>query len=191
MNRSEYIGVGTYSSNRFLFLVILFIIRIILMIIRPNLHSISLGGDGLGMVSYCLVIYYRNNSLKINLSDIITCLTNRIGDIGLLIYICWLISYDSWHFIFYVNLNKILGLRAKNYYRTIFLYHSYFYWSTSIPFLLNCYIKKCNSFGISWKGKLWGIVRVSGFANQHYLKLLFVWRTIDYEFVCDVFMYQD
>uniref|UniRef100_UPI003002D38C NADH dehydrogenase subunit 5 n=1 Tax=Thailocyba longilobula TaxID=3019674 RepID=UPI003002D38C len=98
---SDYMGVCSYSSNRFLFLVILFIMSMVLMVISPNLLSILLGWDGLGMVSYCLVIYY--NSAKSYLSGMITCLTNRLGDIGLLISICWLMSYGSWHFIFYLD----------------------------------------------------------------------------------------
>nr|YP_010363441.1 NADH dehydrogenase subunit 5 [Atkinsoniella aurantiaca]UNZ12542.1 NADH dehydrogenase subunit 5 [Atkinsoniella aurantiaca] len=95
----NYIGTYSYSSNRFLFLVILFIISMILMIISPNLVSIMLGWDGLGLVSYCLVIYY--SSMKSYLAGLITCLTNRLGDIGLLISICWIMSYGSWHFIYY------------------------------------------------------------------------------------------
>nr|QZZ18293.1 NADH dehydrogenase subunit 5 [Eupteryx adspersa] len=98
---SDYMVVSGYSSNRFLFLVVLFIVSMFMMIISPNLLSILLGWDGLGMVSYCLVIYY--NSMKSYLSGMITCLTNRLGDIGLLVSICWLMSYGSWHFIFYLD----------------------------------------------------------------------------------------
>nr|YP_010583059.1 NADH dehydrogenase subunit 5 [Eurhadina exclamationis]UGN61505.1 NADH dehydrogenase subunit 5 [Eurhadina exclamationis] len=98
---SDYMGIKSYSSNRFLFLVILFVLSMILMLISPNLLSILLGWDGLGMISYCLVIYY--NSTSSYLSGMITCLTNRLGDIGLLICICWLMSYGSWHFMFYLN----------------------------------------------------------------------------------------
>nr|UFK32240.1 NADH dehydrogenase subunit 5 [Eurhadina acapitata] len=98
---SDYMGSSGYSTNRFLFLVILFVLSMILMVISPNLLSILLGWDGLGMVSYCLVIYY--NSMKSYLSGMITCLTNRLGDIGLLICVCWIMSYGSWHFIFYLN----------------------------------------------------------------------------------------
>uniref|UniRef100_UPI0030024F81 NADH dehydrogenase subunit 5 n=1 Tax=Sannella crucifera TaxID=3019673 RepID=UPI0030024F81 len=97
----DYMGINSFSSNRFLFLVILFVISMILMIISPNLLSILLGWDGLGMISYCLVIYY--NSTKSYLSGMITCLTNRLGDIGLLISICWIMSYGSWHFMFYLD----------------------------------------------------------------------------------------
>nr|QHB74172.1 NADH dehydrogenase subunit 5 [Bolanusoides shaanxiensis] len=98
---SDYMGIKTFSSNRFLFLILLFIMSMVLMIISPNLLSILLGWDGLGMISYCLVIYY--NSVSSYLSGMITCLTNRLGDIGLLISICWLMSYGSWHFIFYLD----------------------------------------------------------------------------------------
>nr|UQS80545.1 NADH dehydrogenase subunit 5 [Convexana sp. 1 JW-2022a] len=97
----SYMGGLSYSSIRFLFLVILFVVSMILMILSPNLISIMLGWDGLGLVSYCLVIYYMSNNSYI--AGLITCLTNRIGDAGLLICISWMFSYGSWHFIFYKN----------------------------------------------------------------------------------------
>nr|YP_010835931.1 NADH dehydrogenase subunit 5 [Cunedda sp. 1 SJ-2023a]WGC89450.1 NADH dehydrogenase subunit 5 [Cunedda sp. 1 SJ-2023a] len=97
----SYMGGLSNSSIRFLFLVILFIMSMILMIMSPNLLSIMLGWDGLGLVSYCLVIYYMSNNSY--LAGLITCLTNRIGDVGLLICISWMISFGSWHFIFYKN----------------------------------------------------------------------------------------
>nr|YP_010610922.1 NADH dehydrogenase subunit 5 [Anatkina vespertinula]WAP91756.1 NADH dehydrogenase subunit 5 [Anatkina vespertinula] len=97
----NYIGVMTNNSNRFLFIVILFVFSMLLMILSPNILSIMLGWDGLGLVSYCLVIYY--NSMKSYLAGMITCLTNRLGDIGLLISICWIFSYGSWHFMYFNN----------------------------------------------------------------------------------------
>nr|YP_010165977.1 NADH dehydrogenase subunit 5 [Stictocephala bisonia]QRV59924.1 NADH dehydrogenase subunit 5 [Stictocephala bisonia] len=96
---SEYMGVYSYSSLRFLYIVFLFVISMLLMIISPNLFSILLGWDGLGLVSYCLVIYY--NSMKSYLSGMITCLTNRLGDSGILISLSWMFSFGSWHFMFY------------------------------------------------------------------------------------------
>nr|YP_010540353.1 NADH dehydrogenase subunit 5 [Singapora shinshana]UYF20495.1 NADH dehydrogenase subunit 5 [Singapora shinshana] len=97
----NYMGLYSYSSNRFLFLVILFIISMMLMVMSPNLVSILLGWDGLGLVSYCLVIYF--NSVNSYLAGMITCLTNRLGDIGLLISISWMMSFGSWHFMFYLD----------------------------------------------------------------------------------------
>nr|ASR18185.1 NADH dehydrogenase subunit 5 [Orosius orientalis] len=95
----SYMGDYNNSSIRFLFLVLMFVLSMLLMILSPNLISIMLGWDGLGLVSYCLVIYY--SSLKSYLAGMITCLINRLGDIGLLISIGWLFSYGSWNFIFY------------------------------------------------------------------------------------------
>nr|YP_010944845.1 NADH dehydrogenase subunit 5 [Japanagallia curvipenis]WMC21057.1 NADH dehydrogenase subunit 5 [Japanagallia curvipenis] len=95
----QYMGYSSYSSMRFLYLVVIFITSMLLMIISPNLLSILVGWDGLGLVSYCLVIYY--SSMMSYLSGLITCMTNRLGDIGLLISLSWMFSYGGWHFIFY------------------------------------------------------------------------------------------
>nr|YP_010531327.1 NADH dehydrogenase subunit 5 [Processina sexmaculata]UXX17586.1 NADH dehydrogenase subunit 5 [Processina sexmaculata] len=120
----NYMSMNSYSSLRFLFLVILFIFSMILMIMSPNLLSIMLGWDGLGLVSYCLVIYYM--SYKSYLAGLITCLTNRLGDIGLMISISWMVSFGSWHFIFYNHLfDNIL---------VYFLVFSCFTKSAQIPF---------------------------------------------------------
>lgn len=97
-----YMGEYNYSSLRFLLLVLLFVFRILFIILSPNLIRIMLGWDGLGLVSYCLVIYY--SSIRSYLAGIITCLINRLGDIGLLISIGWLFRYGRWNFIFYLNL---------------------------------------------------------------------------------------
>jgi NADH-ubiquinone oxidoreductase chain 5 len=69
--------------KRFIYLVVLFVMSIVLMIISPNVIRILFGWDGLGLVSYCLVIYYQN-FLSYN-SGIVTVLCNRVGDVGLLI----------------------------------------------------------------------------------------------------------
>lgn len=107
---SNYMGINRYSSNRFLFLVVIFVFRILFIIIRPNLFRIILGWDGLGLVSYCLVIYY--NSIKSYLAGMVTCLINRLGDIGLLICISWLFSYGRFNFIFYSDIvvNNVIYL---------------------------------------------------------------------------------
>nr|YP_010614346.1 NADH dehydrogenase subunit 5 [Dalbulus maidis]WAS32280.1 NADH dehydrogenase subunit 5 [Dalbulus maidis] len=98
----HYMGDYNYSSLRFLYLVLLFVFSMFLMVISPNVISILLGWDGLGLVSYSLVIYY--NSVKSYLAGMITCLINRLGDIGLLISVGWLISYGSWTFMFYLGM---------------------------------------------------------------------------------------
>jgi NADH-ubiquinone oxidoreductase chain 5 len=62
----------------------------------PNVISILLGWAGLGLVSYLLVIYYQN--VRSYGAGMLTVLSNRIGDVTLLIAIAWMINFDSWNF---------------------------------------------------------------------------------------------
>ena len=100
--RKEYIFSDKFI-DRFILLVLIFVFSIILLIIRPNLISILLGWDGLGLVSYCLVIYFQN--LKSYNAGILTALSNRIGDVALLISIAWILNYGRWNYIFYLEFN--------------------------------------------------------------------------------------
>nr|AFQ62273.1 NADH dehydrogenase subunit 5 [Haliplus flavicollis] len=95
---------GDLNINRFIMLVLLFVMSMMLLIISPNLMSILLGWDGLGLVSYCLVIYYQ--SVKSYNAGMITALMNRIGDVMLLIAISWMLNYGSWNYIFYLDFMK-------------------------------------------------------------------------------------
>lgn len=98
--RKEYIE-SDYKINRFIILVLIFVFSIILLIISPNLIRILLGWDGLGLVSYCLVIYFQN--VKSYRAGILTALSNRIGDVALLIAIAWILNYGSWNFVFFIE----------------------------------------------------------------------------------------
>nr|QXJ80263.1 NADH dehydrogenase subunit 5 [Rhodoprasina callantha] len=89
---------------RFIILVMLFVFSMILLIISPNIISILLGWDGLGLVSYCLVIYYQN--IKSYNAGMLTALSNRIGDVLILMVISWMLNYGSWNYIFYLNFMK-------------------------------------------------------------------------------------
>lgn len=102
--RIEYIS-SDKSINRFIMLVLIFVMSIILLIISPNLIRILLGWDGLGLVSYCLVIYFQN--VKSYNAGILTALRNRIGDVALLLAIAWILNYGSWNYIFYLEIIKI------------------------------------------------------------------------------------
>nr|YP_010730033.1 NADH dehydrogenase subunit 5 [Ctenophthalmus quadratus]WEF75073.1 NADH dehydrogenase subunit 5 [Ctenophthalmus quadratus] len=88
-----------YNINRFMILVLMFVFSMMLMIVSPNLISILLGWDGLGLVSYCLVIYYQN--IKSYSAGMLTVLMNRVGDVTLLLSIAWMLNYGSWNYIFY------------------------------------------------------------------------------------------
>lgn len=91
-----------FNVNRFILLVLIFVLSIIILIIRPNLIRILLGWDGLGLVSYCLVIYFQN--VKSYNAGILTALSNRIGDVALLLAIAWILNYGSWNYIFYLDI---------------------------------------------------------------------------------------
>nr|AVN67502.1 NADH dehydrogenase subunit 5 [Phoetalia pallida] len=92
---------GDYNLNRFIYLVLLFVMSMMFLIISPNMISILLGWDGLGLVSYCLVIYYQN--VKSYNAGMLTALSNRIGDVALLMAIAWMLNFGSWNYIFYLE----------------------------------------------------------------------------------------
>nr|AEG25301.1 NADH dehydrogenase subunit 5 [Philotrypesis sp. JHX-2011] len=96
---SEYMNHDNYKI-RFYYLILLFIISMVLMVISPNLISLMIGWDGLGLISYCLIIYYQNYS-SFN-SGMLTVLMNRIGDVMILLSISMMVHLGSWNFI---NLN--------------------------------------------------------------------------------------
>nr|YP_010621026.1 NADH dehydrogenase subunit 5 [Hebardina formosana]WAX39409.1 NADH dehydrogenase subunit 5 [Hebardina formosana] len=95
---------GDLNINRFILLVLMFVMSMMFLIISPNLISILLGWDGLGLVSYCLVIYYQN--VKSYNAGMITALSNRIGDVCLLMAIAWMLNFGSWNYIYYLDLLK-------------------------------------------------------------------------------------
>nr|ALO70456.1 NADH deshydrogenase subunit 5 [Crataraea suturalis] len=101
---SEEYMMGDKKLNRFILLVVMFVLSMMFLIISPNLISILLGWDGLGLVSYCLVIYYQN--IKSYNAGMLTALTNRIGDVALLLSIAWMLNYGSWNYIFYLEFMK-------------------------------------------------------------------------------------
>nr|YP_009924925.1 NADH dehydrogenase subunit 5 [Osmylus fulvicephalus]QNH69897.1 NADH dehydrogenase subunit 5 [Osmylus fulvicephalus] len=101
---SEEYMLGDINLNRFIMLVLMFVLSMMFLIISPNLISILLGWDGLGLVSYCLVIYYQN--VKSYNAGMLTALSNRIGDVALLMAIAWMLNYGSWNYIFYIECMK-------------------------------------------------------------------------------------
>jgi len=105
--RSSYIKDEPYN-NRFIILVILFILSILILIVRPNIIRLLLGWDGLGVTSYLLVVFYQRS--KSYNAGILTALTNRLGDVGILISIGMLLISNNWN-LFSINirgLNKLL-----------------------------------------------------------------------------------
>nr|QNE85944.1 NADH dehydrogenase subunit 5 [Calopteryx splendens] len=93
---------GDLYIVRFVLLVLLFVFSMMLLIISPNMISILLGWDGLGLVSYLLVIYYQN--YKSYSAGMLTVLSNRLGDVAFLLSIAWMLNFGSWNYVFYFDM---------------------------------------------------------------------------------------
>nr|ALO64680.1 NADH dehydrogenase subunit 5 [Osmia bicornis] len=96
---SIYYMKGDKFMNRFIILVILFVISMYLMILSPSFLTILLGWDGLGLISYCLIIYYQNE--KAYNAGMLTIFSNRIGDVGILLMITMGMMFGSWNLMVY------------------------------------------------------------------------------------------
>lgn len=81
-------------QNRFTILVLLFVLSINLLIYLPHFMMLLLGWDGLGLVSFILVMYYQNPSSLA--AAILTALTNRIGDVAILLAIALTLNQGHW-----------------------------------------------------------------------------------------------
>lgn len=71
------------GKGGFIVLLLLFVTRILCLVFSLNLVRIILGWDGLGLVSFLLVVFYRNT--KSARASTITALTNRLGDGAILV----------------------------------------------------------------------------------------------------------
>lgn len=79
---------------RFNYVVLLFVLSINMLIFFPNLITLLLGWDGLGLTRFLLIIYYQNpKSLG---AGIITVITNRLGDAFILRAIALCLSSNNW-----------------------------------------------------------------------------------------------
>nr|YP_010943512.1 NADH dehydrogenase subunit 5 [Mactra cumingii]WLS55692.1 NADH dehydrogenase subunit 5 [Mactra cumingii] len=72
---------------RFLLLVVLFVLSMNLLIFSPSILSLMVGWDGLGVVSFLLVVYYSNSESYS--AGMITVFSNRIGDVFFIIFIAF------------------------------------------------------------------------------------------------------
>nr|YP_009000419.1 NADH dehydrogenase subunit 5 [Argas lagenoplastis]AHF21607.1 NADH dehydrogenase subunit 5 [Argas lagenoplastis] len=102
---SEDYMSGDLTKLYFLYGVLLFVGSMILMIFSLNLLMILLGWDGLGLTSYCLVIYYQNS--KSDSAGMMTVLSNRVGDVMVLLSIVMFMNFGTLDFM---NFNKLLWI---------------------------------------------------------------------------------
>lgn len=75
----SYNYISPYSkSTYFLWLTVIFVLSILFVISISNLFFAMLGWDGLGLISFFLIVYYQNQSSIV--SGVFTLLINRLGD---------------------------------------------------------------------------------------------------------------
>nr|BBN80009.1 NADH dehydrogenase subunit 5 [Grandidierella fasciata] len=106
MGYSIYYMEGDSNPKRFVFILFMFILSMMFLIVSPNLISLLLGWDGLGLTSYALVIFYQNES-SCN-SGMITILSNRVGDSALLVGIGLMFYNSGWNFIMMDSLEPVV-----------------------------------------------------------------------------------
>nr|YP_009560724.1 NADH dehydrogenase subunit 5 [Ixodes tasmani]QAB05957.1 NADH dehydrogenase subunit 5 [Ixodes tasmani] len=96
------------DKNYFCYMVLLFVFSMIMLIVCPNMLMIIIGWDGLGLVSYCLVIYYQSN-ISYN-SGMITVMSNRVGDVMILLSLTFMMNFGSFDMLMMDNVYKICGV---------------------------------------------------------------------------------
>nr|YP_009483986.1 NADH dehydrogenase subunit 5 [Pomacea bridgesi]YP_009563676.1 NADH dehydrogenase subunit 5 [Pomacea diffusa]ART65949.1 NADH dehydrogenase subunit 5 [Pomacea bridgesi]QAX27154.1 NADH dehydrogenase subunit 5 [Pomacea diffusa] len=112
---SSYMAADPFLK-RFTWLVMLFVLSMNFLVFIPSLPALLLGWDGLGITSFVLVIYYQNN--KSLAAGMITLLTNRIGDVMILLSIGLLASIGNWNisllwdFTFLLLMSAIITVAA-------------------------------------------------------------------------------
>nr|QWS05770.1 NADH dehydrogenase subunit 5 [Nerita japonica] len=91
---SSYMSADPFLT-RFVWLVMLFVLSMNILVFVPSIISLLLGWDGLGIVSFALVVYYQN--MKSLAAGMVTALANRIGDVLLLISIAICANEANWN----------------------------------------------------------------------------------------------
>nr|YP_009162948.1 NADH dehydrogenase subunit 5 [Uroteuthis duvaucelii]AKT93698.1 NADH dehydrogenase subunit 5 [Uroteuthis duvaucelii] len=111
---------GDVNLHRFVLTVMLFVLSMNFLIFIPSLVSLLLGWDGLGLVSFCLVIYYQNS--KSLAAGMLTVLMNRVGDCFILSAVSVMIVLGHWNVLclwefngfFYMNLFIMIAGMTKS-----------------------------------------------------------------------------
>nr|UVI60489.1 NADH dehydrogenase subunit 5 [Haliotis sp. 1 KW-2022]UVI60515.1 NADH dehydrogenase subunit 5 [Haliotis sp. 1 KW-2022]UVI60528.1 NADH dehydrogenase subunit 5 [Haliotis sp. 1 KW-2022] len=95
---SSYYMAADYFLSRFIWLVMMFVLSMNFLVFIPSLVSLLIGWDGLGVVSFALVIYYQSS--KSLSAGMLTALVNRIGDVTLLLAIGFCVLQGHWNVMF-------------------------------------------------------------------------------------------
>nr|UXX50271.1 NADH dehydrogenase subunit 5 [Haemaphysalis hystricis] len=96
------------NKNCFCIIVLLFVLSMVLLILMPNMLMIILGWDGLGLVSYCLVIFYQSvNSYN---SGMMTVISNRVGDVMIIMSLIFFLNFGTFDFLSLKEAEYLLGI---------------------------------------------------------------------------------
>lgn len=105
------------TSSLFLFLTFLFVFSILLVVNISSLLFLILGWDGLGLVSFFLIVYYQNSASLY--SGLFTLLINRLGDcffilsIVVMYVLCPSLSLLNSDYYLYLSFILILTFMTK------------------------------------------------------------------------------
>lgn len=91
---------GGCDRRRFTLLVFLFVLSMFFLVFSGNFIMTIVGWDGLGLVSFCLVVFYPNSSSLE--SGLITVFRNRLGDIFFLMTFFFFSWAGCWFFDFFL-----------------------------------------------------------------------------------------
>nr|QFQ33839.1 NADH dehydrogenase subunit 5 [Amblyomma geoemydae] len=96
------------NKNLFCLVLLLFVLSMILLILMPNMFMLILGWDGLGLVSYCLVIHYQSvNSYN---SGMMTIISNRVGDVMIILSLIFFVNFGSFDLMTSKKIELICGI---------------------------------------------------------------------------------
>nr|QDP14181.1 NADH dehydrogenase subunit 5 [Vasticardium flavum] len=93
---SSFYMSGEVFKDRFMWLIGLFVGSMFILLVSGNMVTLMIGWDGLGLVSFLLVIYYESKSSMA--AGMITVMMNRVGDVLFIVALALLTGVCVWPF---------------------------------------------------------------------------------------------
>lgn len=188
--------IRTYAIHNFILLYVRFVVRIAWLILNNNFYWIIFGWDGLGVVSFLLIIFYINQERSTN--GLFTLFQNRIGDLFFVLFLLRRINLIIWRNLILVSssLFLIIGARVK---RAQFPFNSWLLAAISAPTPISSLVHSSTLvvagvyillqfryclidclFYLKWIRVLTLFVRFFGLINEQDIKKLIAFSTINH-----------